>query len=108
MRTDPIAIDRQVVAEHERCTANDRNEAGAQPEQRGLSRAIRTPQQHDLTGLDAHRGAGQRGKLAESGHDIVEVDHGVGVCGHESTLLGWSACLRKQSVTRARSDEHPH
>jgi len=71
----PITIGCQINTTHDRRTAFERKESGAQSEQTRLPRTIGTTQQHDLAALDAQRDAGQRGERTDQRHRFDEVHH---------------------------------
>ena len=81
-RADRVAFGRQVEPEHPAAATHDREQTGAEPQQRGLAGPVRTAQQHDLAGADRERGPGQGGKATEDGDRVVEFDHGAWVPVH--------------------------
>ena len=72
-----VALGGQVVAEHVRRPAGERQQAGAQPQQRGLAGAVRASQQHDLAALHLEVGARERGEVAQHRHHLAEGDNGL-------------------------------
>ena len=62
---DRAPVDREVEAEHLGRARSQRQQARAQPQQRGLARAVRAREQHDLAGVDVEVGAGERGEPTE-------------------------------------------
>ncbi len=59
------AVAGEVDAEHLCLPGAQREETGAQAQQRGLPGAVRPAQQHDLARVDVQVGAGERGKPPE-------------------------------------------
>ena len=74
-RAQPLALGGEVAAEHRAPTTGERDEPGAQPQQRRLAGAVRAAQPHDLAAIDGQRDAGDGGKATEHGDGTVEVDH---------------------------------
>ena len=56
---------REIDAEHLGLSRAQRQQARAQPQQRGLARAVRAREQHDLARLDVEIGACERGESSE-------------------------------------------
>ena len=70
---DRLAMGGQIDAEHDARCPERAEEAGAEPQQRGLAGAVRAPQQHDLALLDPQRGSGERRELSEHGDRVIEL-----------------------------------
>ena len=72
----------KVDAQHLRVAGAQREQSRAQAEQRGLARAVRTCEQHDLAGIHVEIGARERGEAAEHAYSRPKVhdeqEHGSG------------------------------
>ena len=63
----------EVEAEHRARPSGERNEAGAQAQQRGLAGPVGPSQQEDLAFVDTQRRPGQRGERSEHGNRLIEL-----------------------------------
>ena len=60
-----LAVAREIDAEHGSLARAQRQQPGAETQERGLARTVRAAQQHDLAGVDVEIGAGERGEPPE-------------------------------------------
>ena len=75
---------REFVIEDDSLARHQPREAGTQPKQRRLTRAVGPHQQDDLPSVDIEIHAGKRRKAAKHRHRVPEGDHRrVGHCGTE-------------------------
>ena len=75
--TDPrrATVGGEIVPAHRGLAGVGRHEAGEEPQQRRLARAVRAGDQHDLARADVEIDAGQRREASEQGHDRAEPNH---------------------------------
>ena len=71
-----LAAVAEVVAQHAGVAPRDRQQTGAQAEQRGLPGPVRPAEEHDLSGSDLQVDPGQCGEPAQERHRAVELDDG--------------------------------
>ena len=73
-RAHLVALGDEVAAEDAPAAPCQRHQAGAEAQQRGLARAVRSAEPQDLAALHGERGAGQRGKAPEHGDGVDQLD----------------------------------
>ena len=71
----PLTLGGEIAPEHGASATGERDQPGAQAQQRRLAGAVGPTQPDDLAAIDRQRDARDGGEATEHGDDTVEVDH---------------------------------